>query len=109
MAKHIDFNYKDKDYRLEFNRITCMKADISFKELEGMEKKPELALKVIPALWSASFLMHHSDISEETKEEIYNDFASKDEELPEALVMIYIEPLETLFSKQGNVKWKKSW
>lgn len=109
MAKQISFRYKGNDYILEYNRKTCANCGIEFSELEQLEDKPELALDLVPRIWEGAFLMHHPSISKETIKEIYTNIKGKDEGLPVALVEMYAEPLTTLFSKEGNVEWKKSW
>lgn len=107
--KQLYFNYEEKDYILEFNRETCQAIDVSYRELEQMEEKPELALKIIPALWRGAFLMHHPSCDDETKDKIYEQVKGKDKDLPTSLVEMYADPLVTLFDTKGNLEWKKNW
>lgn len=108
--KQLYFNFEDKDYILEFNRKSCEETDVKFSDLERMEKEPELALDIIPRIWSGAFLMHHPSCDEETKEKIYDVILGKDKDLPTSLIEMYADPLVTLFdSSEGNLEWKKNW
>ena len=107
--KTLSFTYNGKDYTLEYDRNSAAIADESFKELESLETNPEKALVIIPKLWRCAFIKHHSDLSTEEIDEIYEKIEGKDEALIVALVELYAEPLMTLFKNEGNVKWTKSW
>lgn len=107
--KKITFTYNDKEYTLEFNRKTVKECGVSVQDLQDLEKDPMSALEIIPRIWCYAFKVHHDELSEDECMEIYDNMTGKDEKLVEALVGIYVHPLETLFAKEGNVKWKKNW
>lgn len=107
--KQITFTYEDKEYILEFNRDTAKEAGVPTKELQDLENEPMKALDLIPQIWCAAFEMHNPSCPQETRMAIYEAMEGKDEELVTALIGIYMHPLETLFAKEGNVKWKKNW
>ena len=109
MAKQITFTYKDKEYILEYNRETVQAAGVPVSEINALEAEPLKALDIVPAIWEHAFDMHHPSCPKETRQEIYEAIKGKDADLQEALFTIYLNPLETLFDKSGNVTWKKNW
>lgn len=105
MAKTISFNYGGQDYVLEFTRAT----------IEKMEKRGFVASDVydkpmctIPRLFAGAFEAHHSNVSRNVIEDIFEKIGNR-YELVKCLTEMYSEPIETLMDDsqdEGKLEWK---
>ena len=109
MSKQLTFEYKDKEYCLEFTR----------KSVEIMEKKGFVATDIttkpmttLPALFAGAFLANHRFVKPELIEEIYAKMTDRNA-LIEKLADMYNEPIMALVEEpeeaEGNVNWTTSW
>ncbi len=109
MAKRINFEYKGKEYTLEFNR----------KAVETLERQgfvagdfTEKPMTVLPTLFRGAFLMHHPTIKREIVDEIFAIMTNK-QELIGKLAEMYNEPILALIEEPeentGNIQWGASW
>ncbi len=109
MAKSINFEYKGKDYTLEFNR----------KSVEILEKQgfvasdfTEKPMTVLPTLFRGAFIMHHPTIKRDVIDEIFSIMTNK-QELIGKLAEMYNEPILALIDEPeedvGNIEWGASW
>ena len=113
-------NIKTKDgqsYKLEYTRKTFLR---TIKKLKGVAissvedlSDPVVALTALPDLFEGAFLANHADVDVETIENIFAKTNNKNE-LSEALVNMFLEPLHSLVDSleseedEGNVSWEVS-
>lgn len=108
MAKQLTFQYKGKDYTLEFTRRTVRQMEDAGFIASEVGEKPMQILR----LFSGAFLAHHRSVKTDVIEEIYGALPNK-EDLITALIDMYNEPIEALMDEpteeSGNVEWTVSW
>ena len=108
MAKQLNFEYKDKEYTLEYTRESVKQMEREGFKGEDVVNKPMLTL---PRLFAGAFKAHHKfDTKQKVIDEIFELFTNK-QALVEKLAEMYMEPMETLLDDdnidQGNaIKWE---
>ena len=107
MAKNITFTYKDKDYTLEYNRNTVIRT-----EKAGFDTNTAAAMPLysVTMLFKNAFLMHHPEVNDNLKMEIYDEFTDK-EELLNALLELYEAPAVVMLTDSASknaIKWSKN-
>ena len=110
MGKQIKFEYKDKEYTLEYTRETVKQMEREGFKGDDVLNKP---LNTLPKLFAGAFKAHHKfDTKQKTIDEIFELFTSK-QALVEKLAEMYAEPMETLMDDdnidEGNaIAWDAS-
>ncbi len=98
MAKQLNFEYKSKEYTLEFTRDS-----IKQMEREGFVAT-ELATKpmnTLPQLFAGAFKAHHKwDVKQKQIDEMFSLFTNKNA-LLEKLAEMYHEPFEALMDDEN--------
>lgn len=108
MGKQLNFEYKNKEYTLEFTRETVKQMEREGFKSEDVVHKPMLTL---PKLFAGAFKAHHRfDVKQKNTDEMLELFKNK-QALFEKLVEMYSEPLETLMDNdsvdEGNaITWE---
>ncbi len=107
MKKQLNFEYKGKDYCLEYTRESVKQMEREGFVISDVLEKPMLNL---PKLFAGAFKAHHrfgtkaNDI-----EEMFDNFKNKDA-LLEKLVEMYNEPMEAMLGDpedEGNaIAWE---
>ena len=93
MGKQIKFEYKDKEYTLEYTRESVKQMEREGFVASDIVNKPMLTL---PKLFSGAFKAHHKyDTKQKQIDEIFELFKNK-QALVEKLAEMYAEPMETL-------------
>lgn len=109
MAKQLRFNFKNKEYVLEFTRRTVSDMERKGFIAENVEKKP---MSTLPTLFEGAFLAHHRFEKKEVIDEIFSHMTNKDE-LIGKLAEMYNEPIMALLDEpeenEGNVSWTPNW
>ena len=99
MGKQINFEYKNKEYTLEFTRESVKQMEREGFITSDIVDKPMLTL---PRLFAGAFKAHHRfDTKQKQIDEIFELFSNK-QALVEKLAEMYAEPMETLMDN-GNV------
>ena len=106
MAKQLNFEYKGKDYTLEFTRETVKQMEREGFVGSDIIAKPMLTL---PKLFAGAFKAHHRYEKEKIINEMFECFTNKIA-LVEKLAEMYNDPIETLMDdeaiKEGNaIAW----
>lgn len=106
MAKQLNFEYKGKQFTLEYTRDSVRQMEREGFVTNDVVNKPMLTL---PKLFAGAFKAHHKFGTKPTDiEEMFNLFKNKDA-LLEKLVEMYNEPFETLLDEpkdEGNaIAW----
>ena len=109
MAKQIKFEYKGKEYCLEYTRESVKQMEREGFKSEDVIQKPMLTL---PKLFAGAFKAHHKfGIKPKEIEEMFNLFTNKDA-LFEKLAEMYNEPMEAMLDEpadEGNaIAWEAS-
>ena len=112
IAKTITFEYKDKQYTLEFDRSSVLRAermyDFRLNELLGAVK-----MGTMHDMFTAAFYKHHPKASQSLINEIYNHMSEK-VDLYQKLVQMYILVANSVIgddeeAEEGNlVSWKEA-
>ena len=108
MAKTLNFEYKGKDYTLEYTRETIKQMEREGFIAENVVTKP---MTTLPKLFAGAFKAHHKfDAKQKLIEEMFDLFTNKGA-LLEKLVEMYRDPLEALMDDEnideGNaIKWE---
>lgn len=109
MAKQLKFEYKGKEYTLEFTRKTVSTMEKNGFIASEVETKP---MSTLPALFEGAFLAHHRFEKKEVIDEIFAKMKNK-EELIGKLAEMYNEPIVALIEEpedaEGNLSWTASW
>lgn len=107
MSTKIEFNYKNKDYTLEYNRDA-----IKLIEKQGFnaEKFTEQPATMVELAFEGSFIKNHAKTTRAEVEEIYSLFKNKRELINQLIIMIQ-ETYSTLFDENEeddskNIEWK---
>lgn len=101
----ITFTYNDEDYILEFSRKTVSVLERNGFVIDDVPNKP---VTLLPRLFAGAFLMHHPRIKEATINEIFKNIDNK-QELIDALIELYNEPLNTMFDEPDDSEKKVTW
>lgn len=108
MAKTITIPYNGTEYTLEFNRDSVKLMEKAGFSIENIRTQP---MTMLPMLFEGAFYMHHRRVDKDIIRKMYGKIKGKDE-LLEALVVLYNEPISTLFDEpeddEGNVEWGKN-
>lgn len=108
MGKQINFEYKDKEYTLEYTRESVKQMEREGFVASDIVTKPMLTL---PKLFAGAFKAHHKyDTKQKQIDEIFELFTNK-QALVEKLAEMYAEPIETLMDDvtEGNaIAWEAS-
>ena len=107
MAKQLTFEYKGKEYTLEYTRESVKQMEREGFVASDIVNKPMLTL---PKLFAGAFKAHHKfDTKQKTIDEIFELFKNK-QALIEKLAEMYATPMETLMDDdsidEGNaIAW----
>lgn len=98
MATQITVNYKNKDYILEYSRLTASAIEKQGFSLDDLTNKPAL---MIPLLVYGAFMKHHRDLKQKFIDEIYSNVVNKsgkenEEGFIGILAEMYAETVSTL-------------
>ena len=110
MGKQITFEYKNKEYTLEYTRESVKQMEREGFKGEDILNKP---MNTLPKLFAGAFKAHHKfDTKQKTIDEIFELFTNK-QALVEKLAEMYAEPMETLMDDdnidEGNaIAWDAS-
>lgn len=107
MAKKLEFNYKGKDYTLEYTRESVKQMEREGFVASDIVTRPMLTL---PKLFAGAFKAHHKyDAKQKQIDEMFDLFTNK-QALIEKLAEMYAEPMENLMddsSNEGNaIAWE---
>lgn len=106
MAKKLNFEYKGKEYTLEYTRESIKQMEREGFVAADITTKP---MTTLPQLFAGAFKAHHKfDTKQKQIDEIFSMFKSKSA-LIEKLAEMYSEPLEELMddSDEGNaIAWE---
>ena len=97
MAKQLNFEYKGKEYTLEFTRETVKQMEREGFKGDEILSKPMLTL---PKLFAGAFKAHHKYEKEKIINEMFECFTNKIA-LIEKLAEMYNEPIETLMDDEA--------
>lgn len=106
MGKQLNFEYKSKEYTLEYTRESVKQMEREGFVASDIMTKPMLTL---PKLFAGAFKAHHRyDTKQKQIDEIFELFKNK-QALVEKLAEMYSEPIETLMDDvdEGNaIAWE---
>lgn len=107
MAKQLNFEYKGKEYTLEFTRATVKEMEREGFVGEYIITKP---MTTLPKLFAGAFKAHHRYEKTKIIDEMFDCFTNKSA-LIEKLSEMYNDPIETLMDdeniKEGNaIAWE---
>lgn len=107
MNKQISFEFKGKEYTLEFTRDTVRQLERQGFVPGDIESKP---MTVIPDLFAGAFLKNHPTVKRSKIDEIYEAMNGKSR-LIRALIEMYNDTVETLIDEdaEGNAEWTANW
>lgn len=105
MAKQLNFEYKGKEYTLEYTRESVKQMEREGFVAGDIMNKPMLTL---PKLFAGAFKAHHRfDTKQKQIDEMFDLFTNKGA-LVEKLAEMYSEPMEALMddADEGNaIAW----
>lgn len=106
MSKKIEFNYKNEDYVLEYNRKAIAFIEGQGFSINDLTSKP---MTMLPLAFTGLFYKNHKKVNQTIIDEIYDKFTNKDvliatiaEMLTEAYNSLQDEPEDV----EGNIDWK---
>ena len=106
MAKQLTFEFKGKEYTLEYTRESVKQMEREGFVGEDVVKKP---LNTLPKLFAGAFKAHHKfDVKQKQIDEMFDLFKNKNA-LVEKLAEMYAEPMEALMddADEGNaITWE---
>lgn len=106
MNKKIEFNYKNKDYVLEYNREAVAYIEQQGFVVSELAKKPMLML---PMAFEGLFYKNHKNAKKAEMDEIFDKFKDKSA-LITTIAEMLSETYETLQDNaedvEGNIEWK---
>lgn len=107
MSKKLNFEYKGKEYTLEYTRETIKQMEREGFVSEDIIKKP---MSSLPKLFAGAFKANHRfDAKQKIIDEIFDNFTNK-LALVEKLSEMYSEPMEALMDDpedSGNaIAWE---
>jgi hypothetical protein len=97
MAKQLNFEYKGKEYTLEFTRESVKQMEREGFVAEQIVTKPMLTL---PKLFAGAFKAHHKYEKQKIIDEMFENFTNKTA-LIEKLAEMYADPMETLMDDEA--------
>lgn len=97
MAKQLNFEYKGKEYTLEFTRETVKQMEREGFVSNDIVAKPMLTL---PKLFAGAFKAHHRYEKQKIIDEMFECFTNKIG-LIEKLAEMYNDPIETLMDDEA--------
>ena len=98
MGKKLNFEYKDKEYTLEYTRESVKQMEREGFVAGDILSKPMLTL---PKLFAGAFKAHHKyDTKQKQIDEMFELFSNK-QALVEKLAEMYAEPMTTLMDNEG--------
>ena len=100
MVKQLIFAFEDKEYTLEFTRITVSEMEKKGFIASDITDKP---MTTLPALFAGAFLAHHRFAKEDVINEIYSKLTKK-EDLIGKLAEMYNEPIMALVQEPEEDK-----
>lgn len=106
MAKQINFEYKGKEYCLEYTRESVKQMEREGFVASDIVTKPMLSL---PKLFAGAFKAHHRfDAKQKLIDEIFDTLTNKGA-LVEKLAEMYNDPVEALLEDCGDEKNATMW
>lgn len=107
MAKQLNFEYKGKEYTLEYTRESVKQMEREGFVASDMASKP---MNTLPKLFAGAFKAHHRfDVKQKEIDEIFELFTNKSA-LVEKLAEMFAEPMEALMdndNSEGNaIAWE---
>ena len=106
MAKQINFEYKGKEYCLEYTRESIKQMEREGFVASDVVDKP---MSSLPKLFAGAFKAHHKyDTKQKVIEEIFEAIPNKGAFL-EKLTDMYAEPMEALMDDCGEEKNAIAW
>ena len=104
MGKQLNFEYKSKEYTLEYTRESVKQMEREGFVASDIVNKP---MSTLPKLFAGAFKAHHRfDVKQKDIDEIFDVFGNK-QALIEKLAEMYAEPMEALLDNdnidKGNV------
>ena len=98
MAKTLNFEYKGKEYTLEYTRETIKQMEREGFVAEDVASKP---MTTLPRLFAGAFKAHHKfDAKQKIIDEMFEHFTNKGA-LLEKLAEMYHEPFEALLDDEN--------
>lgn len=105
-VKPIKFEFKGKDYTLEFTRDTVRMVEKSGFDYHDIESKQ---MDSVCTLFAGAFLAHHRFVKQDVIDEIFDNIPNK-LALLERLGALYMLPYEALFiegkDEKNAIKWE---
>lgn len=106
MAKQLTFEYKGKEYTLEYTRESIKQMEREGFVASNIATKP---MTTLPQLFAGAFKANHRfDVKQKQIEEMFGLFKNKNA-LVEKLAEMYADPMETLMDDEvdeGNaIEW----
>jgi hypothetical protein len=107
MAKQLNFEFKGKEYTLEYTRESVKQMEREGFVANDIVAKP---MSTLPKLFAGAFKAHHKfDTKQKQIDEIFDLFGNK-QALIEKLAEMYAEPIEALMDDdnvEGNaIAWE---
>ena len=104
----IKYNYKNRDYILEFSRRTASAIERSGFKYQEVGNQPNT---MIPLLVYGAFMKNHSNLKPGKIDEIFDSIKGKNAFVTK-LVELYMETVNTLLDgdedDEGNVNWEEA-
>ena len=95
-----------KEYTLEFNRKSVIKAEQAGLDINQLESK---SMTMIPILFWGAFLMHHPHMTREQTDKILFEYlGGMPDGMAERLGALYSAPFDALNAKDGKPKNARS-
>lgn len=105
MSNPITLDYKGEHYVLEFDRKTVKQLMGNGLNMDYFSNNP---IDAIPRLFKASFFKNHRRTTENVKDEIFKLISDK-EGLYQALIELYLEPIQELMDEPEDESSKITW
>jgi hypothetical protein len=102
----IKYNYKNRDYILEFSRRTASIIERNGFRYSDVGNQPNT---MIPLLVQGAFMKNHSNLKPGKIDEIFDSIKGKNAFITK-LVELYLETVNTLAGDEddeGNVNWEE--
>ena len=111
MATTITVSYKNKDYTLEYSRLTASAIEKQGFVLDDLTNKPNI---MIPMLVYGAFMKHHRDLKQKFIDEIYSNIINKagkegEEGFISILAEMYAETVSTLTDENADEGNAATW
>lgn len=102
----VKFTYKGNEYKLTYTRKTVKKLSNQGLTPEYVRSNP---IEGIPRLFAGSFQVNHASTTQNQIDEMFDLMGDK-EELLDALINLYLQPLHDLFGEpdeSSKIKWER--